>query len=67
MTPFSDLTQKTVEELTKLVADQRAEIRELRFKIATRQESKVRAYRRLQKDIARLETALTRKKPSPSL
>ena len=64
MTKATELQQKSLEELARLVADMRAEIRELRFKIATRQESKVRKFRQLQKDIARILTVLNRKKHS---
>lgn len=53
-----DLRQKTREELTRLATDSRATIRDLRFKIATRQYLKVRAVRNAKKDLARVLTAL---------
>lgn len=56
-----DLAQKTREELAKLEADARAEIRELRFKISSRQNSKVRAVRDIKRDLARILTAMKAK------
>jgi ribosomal protein L29 len=53
-----DLRQKTRDELARLATDSRATIRDLRFKIATRQYLKVRAVRNAKKDLARVLTAL---------
>lgn len=60
----NELVQKTHEELTKMAADARAEIRDMRFKVATRQFTKVRTVRNAKRDLARVMTALTSKKTS---
>lgn len=59
-----DLAQKTDGELSKLAADARAEIRDLRFKISARQHAKVRSIRDLKRDLARILTALKSKTDS---
>ena len=59
-----DLRLKTRDELTRLSTEMRASIRDLRFKIATRQFSKVRTIRNAKKDLARVLTALKEKKES---
>jgi ribosomal protein L29 len=51
-----ELVQKTDVELEKLAQDLRAEIRDFRFKIATRQHAKVRNLRHVKKDLARVCT-----------
>jgi ribosomal protein L29 len=53
-----ELKQKTSDELVKMTADLRAELRDLRFKIATRQHTKVRVLRNTKRDIARVLTAI---------
>lgn len=53
-----ELTQKTREELLKMASDYRAEIRELRFKIATRQHAHVRKLRNAKRDLARVLTSV---------
>jgi ribosomal protein L29 len=53
-----ELTQKTREELTKMASDLRADIRDTRFKVATRQHPKVRTLRDAKQDLARVLTAL---------
>ncbi|MCR4278744.1 MAG: 50S ribosomal protein L29 [bacterium] len=57
-----ELKQKTDNELEKLAQDLRAESRDLRFKIATRQNAKVRNLRRVKKDLARVLTTLQAKR-----
>ncbi|MEO5927125.1 MAG: 50S ribosomal protein L29 [Patescibacteria group bacterium] len=59
-----ELIQKTQEELTKMATDTRAEIRDMRFKVATRQYTKVRSVRHAKRDLARALTALNSKKSS---
>jgi ribosomal protein L29 len=55
-----DLVQKTVSELGNLAATLRSEIRDLRFKVATRQHAKVRNLRHAKQDLARVLTILSR-------
>jgi len=59
-----ELLQKSAAELSREAADLRTAIRELRFKIATRQHGKVREIRNKKRELARLLTALTSKKKS---
>lgn len=54
-----DLSQKQRDELERLAGELRADIRDLRFKVATRQNAKVRTLRNAKKDLARVLTALT--------
>lgn len=54
----NELAQKTREELTTLISDARAEIRDMRFSVAMRQQTKVRSLRNAKRDLARLMTAL---------
>lgn len=54
-----ELTQKTEAELKNVAASLRGEIRDLRFKIATRQHAKVRALRNAKRDLGRALTALS--------
>ena len=44
MMKSNELAQKSREELTKMAADARAEIRDMRFKVAIRQYTKVRSF-----------------------
>lgn len=60
----NELAQKSREELTKMAADARAEIRDMRFKVATRQYTKVRSLRHAKRDLARVMTALNSTKTS---
>ena len=55
-----DLAQKTMSELSNLAATLRSEIRDLRFKVATRQHAKVRNLRHAKQDLARVLTVLSR-------
>lgn len=59
-----ELQQKSAAELNREAADLRSSIRELRFKIATRQHGKVRDMRLKKRDLARLLTALATKPKS---
>lgn len=59
-----ELQQKSAAELNREAADLNSSIRELRFKIATRQNGKVREIRNKKRDLARLLTALASKKKS---
>lgn len=55
-----DLAQKTMSELNNLAATLHSEIRDLRFKVATRQHAKVRNLRHAKQDLARVLTVLAR-------
>ena len=57
-----DLQQLSKEELLNKLAEVRGEIRDLRFAIKTRQNSKVRNLRNARKDLARILTILSLKK-----
>lgn len=54
-----DLAQKTADELSNLAATLRSGIRDLRFKVATRQHAKVRNLRHAKRDLARVLTVLS--------
>lgn len=53
-----ELREKTIGEKGKLLAELEVKARELRFKIATREETKHHTLRATKKDIARLKTLL---------
>ncbi len=55
---YAELKQKNPTELRRLAADLRSELRDLRFKVATRQWSKVRTVRAKRRALARAETRL---------
>lgn len=57
-----ELTSKTATELARLADELRAELRAIRFKVATRQHGKVRDLRRIRRDLARIETVRARAK-----
>lgn len=57
----NELRQKSPNELRRLAADLRSQLRDLRFKVATRQHTKVRTLREMKKDISRIETILAAK------
>jgi ribosomal protein L29 len=59
-----ELQQKSAAVLTREAADLQSAIRELRFKIATRQHGKVRDMRTKKRDLARLLTAIASKPKS---
>ncbi|MCC6563478.1 50S ribosomal protein L29 [Patescibacteria group bacterium] len=54
-----ELKSKSQAELTRMGDELRAELRAIRFKVATRQHGKVRDLRRLRRDLARIEAART--------
>lgn len=54
-----NLKEHTVEDLTKLVADKREELRALRFNVAGSKTRNVKLARSLRKEIARALTALS--------
>lgn len=62
----NELQQKTREELSKTADTLRAEIRDLRFKIAGRQNAKVRDLRHARRDLARVLTAFNQKSQESS-
>jgi len=57
-----DLVQMTPVELNAKAAELRGLIRDLRFKVTTRQNSKVRDLRKARKDLARVLSALVSNK-----
>lgn len=59
-----ELKQKSAAELKREAADLHTALRDLRFKIATRQHGKVRDMRNKKRDLARLLTALATKPTS---
>lgn len=54
-----ELQEKSLGEKVKLLAELEVKARELRFKIATREETKHHTLRLVKKDIARLKTLLS--------
>ena len=54
----NEIRQKSKEELTRMIAELNGNIRDMRFKIATRQHNKVRSLREAKKDLARILTVL---------
>ncbi len=58
----SELRQKTVEELNKLLVDARRQLRELRFNLAAGKVKNIRAIQVKKKDIARVLFFLRQKK-----
>ncbi len=61
-----ELLQKSAVELAREADELRGSIRELRFKIATRQHGKVRDIRAKKRQLARIMTVLANKKPETS-
>lgn len=59
---FKELKQKNEIELKKLLADSREKLRDLRFRVASRQLKDVRQIRKIKKTIAKVLTLLTKKK-----
>lgn len=59
---YSELKEKSTQELEKMLADLKAELFSLRFKNATRQLDQVHKISLVKKDIARILTALNSKK-----
>lgn len=58
----NELRQKSDIELRRMADELRADLRDLRFKIATRQHAKVRTVREAKKRLARIETVLAQKR-----
>lgn len=50
-----ELRSKTPAELSRLADELRAQLRDVRFKVATRQHGKVHDMKRLRRDLARVE------------
>lgn len=59
---FKELKQKNEIELKKLLADSREKLRDLRFRVASRQLKDVRQIRKIKKTIAKVLTLLVNKK-----
>jgi ribosomal protein L29 len=53
---MTELKEKTDRELDRMLAELRDKVRDMRFKIAARQQSDVREVREAKKDIARILT-----------
>lgn len=56
---YKDIQAKRPEDLQKLLAEKREELRELRFKVAANQLKQVHKVREVREDIARIQTRLT--------
>lgn len=61
---FTDLKDKDVLELQKLLKDKKTELFELRIKLKTMQLNKPHEIAKVRKDIARILTAIAAKKDS---
>lgn len=61
-----ELKSKTPAELARLADELRAELRAIRFKVATRQHGKVHDMKRIRRDLARVETMRTKTSKSAS-
>jgi len=59
---IKELETKTVADLRELLTQQQEKMREMRFRISQAQEKNVREFRKLTKDIARINTILNTKK-----
>lgn len=57
-----ELTAKSVADLQTLLAEQQEKLRDMRFRISQAQEKNVREFRKVKKDIARINTILNNKK-----
>ncbi len=57
---FSELKNKTRKELNELLAEQKNELRQLRFKIQSQQLKQVNKVKIVKKIIARINTLLTK-------
>ncbi len=58
---YSEINQKTVEQLRKELAEKRSELAEYKTKLSLSQTKKLKEYRILRKDIARIMTSLAEK------
>jgi ribosomal protein L29 len=54
-----ELQSKSKAELGRMADELRAELRTIRFRVATRQHGKVHDLKRLRRDLARIEAART--------
>ncbi|KAA0205986.1 50S ribosomal protein L29 [Candidatus Uhrbacteria bacterium] len=61
-----ELRSKTPAELSRLADELRAQLRDVRFKVATRQHGKVHDMKRLRRDLARVETVRVAKQAAAS-
>lgn len=59
----NELKQKQPDELRRMIGELSAQLRDLRFKVATRQWTKVRVIRTVKKDISRIRTILHNTSP----
>lgn len=59
---IKELRSKNIEELKKLLAEKREDVRKLRFDVATKQVKNTRQIRNDKKDIARIETLINEEK-----
>ena len=57
MLVFKDLQNKKPEELEKLLAEKRSELKELQFKVQANELKNVRSVRALKREIAQILTA----------
>lgn len=57
---IKDLKKKSKPELTKLLGEEKEKVRDLQFKLASRQLKDVRALRKAKKDVARIKTLLNK-------
>ncbi len=56
---YQDLKGKTVDELTKLIAERKKEVFNLRFRKSTGELDKTHRFAQVRKEIARIQTYLT--------
>ena len=63
---MKELATIAPEELGRLLAKKREELRALRFRLAAAEEKDVRAVRETRKDIARIQTTMRQKRPAPT-
>ncbi len=61
---ISELKQKPAEELKKLLQDNRENLRQLKFDLASGKVKNVREIRKIKKDIARILTRLRQEAPA---
>lgn len=59
---IKEIREKNIEELKKLLAEKREEVRKLRFDIASKQAKNNRKLRNDKKEIAKILTVLNNKK-----
>jgi large subunit ribosomal protein L29 len=59
---IKEIRGKNIEELKKLLAEKREEVRKLRFDVATKQVKNTRQIRNDKRDISRIETLINEEK-----